>query len=225
MADFFRRYVIHNLGLKLLSLTLAVGLWVAVARDPIAEIEVSVPIEFHRIPDNLEISSESIPQAQIRVRGPERLVRGLRPPDIHVEIDLTGTKAGERTFDLTAQQVREPRDLKVVQIVPGQFRMAFDTRLTRQVEVRPRVIGNFAPGLRIARVVADPAVIAITGPRQRVEVVETAMTDPIDATGDVDRATFTSHAYVSDPLIQVVHPGPIRVTVIMEKAPSSSGGL
>ena len=225
MVNSLRRSVLRNFGLKLMSLILAIGLWLAVSHDPPAEVEHSVPIEFLHFPDNLEMASESVPQARVRLRGPERLIHGVRPTDIHVEIDLTGTKAGERTFDLTAQQVREPRDLKVVQIVPGQFRTAFDTRLTRQVEVRPRVIGNFAPGLRIARVVADPAVIAITGPRQRVEAVETAMTDPIDATGDVDRATFTSQAYVSDPLIQVVHPGPIRVTVIMEKAPSSSGGL
>ena len=225
MADFFRRYVLHNLGLKLLSLTLAVGLWVAVTRAPIAEIAVSVPIEFHRIPDNLEISSESIPQAQIRVRGPERLVRGLRPPDIHVEIDLAGTKAGERTFDLTAQQVREPRDLEVVQIVPSQFHIEFDTRLTREVEVRPRVIGSFAPGLRIASVVADPRTITITGPRQRVEAVESAITDPVDASGTVERASFTTHAYVSDPLVQVVHPVPVRVTVTMEKIRSSSSGF
>ena len=221
MVNSLRRSVLRNFGLKLMSLILAIGLWLAVSHDPPAEVEHSVPIEFLHFPDNLEMASESVPQARVRLRGPERLIHGVRPTDIHVEIDLTGTKAGERTFDLTAQQVREPRDLKVVQIV----RMTFDMRLTRQVEVRPRVIGNFAPGLRIARVVADPAVIAITGPRQRVEAVETAMTDPIDATGDVDRATFTSHAYVSDPLIQVVHPGLIRVTVIMEKAPSSSGGL
>src|SRR5437899_1988594 len=99
MADFFRRYVLHNLGLKLLSLVLAVGLWVAVARDPIAEVAVSVPIEFHRI------------------------------------------------------------------------------------------------------------------------------TDPVDATGTVERASFTTHAYVSDPLVQLVRPAPVRVTVIMEKIRSSSGGF
>src|SRR5207244_2842975 len=186
MADFFRRYVLHNLGLKLLSLVLAVGLWVAVARDPIAEVAVSVPIEFHRIPDNLEISSESIPQAQIRVRGPERLVRGLRPADIHVEIDLAGTKPGERTFDLTAQQVRQPRDLEVVQIVPSQLRLTFDIGLTRQVEVRPRVIGTFAAGYYIAKVVADPHTIAISGPRQRVQNIEAATTDPVDASGTMD---------------------------------------
>jgi len=158
-------------------------------------------------------------------RGPERLVRGLRPADIHVEIDLAGTKPGERTFDLTAQQVREPRDLEVVQIVPSQFHIAFDTRVTREVEVRPRVIGNFAPGLRIASAVADPRMIAITGPRRRVEAVDSAITDPVDATGTVERASFTTHAYVSDPLVQLVRPAPVRVTVIMEKIRSSSGGF
>jgi hypothetical protein len=30
------------------------------------------------------------------------------------------------------------------------------------------------------------------------------------------RATFVTQAYVPDPLIQVVHPTPIHVTVIME---------
>src|SRR5438132_11203261 len=105
MADFFRRYVLHNLGLKLLSLVLAVGLWVAVARDPIAEVAVSVPVEFQRIPDNLEVSSQSVPQAQTRVRGPERMVRAARPAAVHVEIELPTTKPGERTLDRTAQQV------------------------------------------------------------------------------------------------------------------------
>ena len=126
MVNSLRRSVLRNFGLKLMSLILAIGLWLAVSHDPPAEVEHSVPIEFLHFPDNLEMASESVPQARVRLRGPERLIHGVRPTDIHVEIDLTGTKAGERTFDLTAQQVREPRDLKVVQIVPGQFRMAFD---------------------------------------------------------------------------------------------------
>ena len=54
MKDFFQRHVLHNFGLKLLSLALAVGLWVAVARDPMAEVAVDVPIEFHNIPENVE---------------------------------------------------------------------------------------------------------------------------------------------------------------------------
>jgi YbbR domain-containing protein len=224
MRDFLRRHVLHNFGIKLLALALAVGLWLAVTRDPISEIAVQVPIEFRNIPENLEINTESIPRAEIRVRGPQRIVRRLQSADIYAEIELGGMKPGERTFDLTAEQVHHPRELEVVQVIPSQFHLTFDARLIRQVPVRPRVFGNFAAGYRIGRIDAEPATITISGPRQRVEAVEAAITDPVDASGTMDRATFVRHAYVSDPLVQVTNPNLVRVTVIMEKTPAGSGG-
>ena len=223
MKDFFHRHVLHNFGIKLLSLALAVGVWLAVASDPPAEVAVDVPIVFRNISENLEISSENVPRAQIRVRGPQRVVRRLQPADIYAEIDLSGMKPGERTFDMTAQQVHQPKELEVVQVVPNQFHLTFDTRLTRQVPVRPRAFGNFAAGYQIGRLEAEPSSITISGPRKHVEAVEAAITDPIDASGTMDRATFVRHAYVSDPLVQVMSPNPVRVTVIMEKVPAGTG--
>ncbi len=214
--SFFQRTFVHNIGLKLVSLLLAIGLWLVVARDPIAEVEMKVPIEYHNFPSNLEIDSANSPEAQIRVRGPERLIHRLQAADLHAEIDLAGAQPGERTFDLTDRQVRVPQDLEVVQIIPLQFHLSFDNRETRTVEVRPRVTGNFASGMRVKQVIADPPRVTISGPRGRVEAAEAAITDPVDASGALTRASFVTHAYVPDPLIQVVHPTPIRVTVIME---------
>jgi len=217
--NFLRRYVLHNLPLKLLSLVLAVGLWLAISPDERpAEVAVRAPIVFQNVPYDLEISSESIPEAQIRVRGPERLIRQIRSSDIHAEINLQGAKPGERTFDLTSEQVRHPHELLVVQVVPGQVRLDFDTRLIREVEIRPRVIGIFVEGEQIAKVEVDPARITISGPKQHVERVDSATTDPVDASGTMTRATFVTNVYVSDPLVQVVRPVPIHVTVTMEKA-------
>jgi len=222
--DFLRKHVFHNLGLKLLALALAVGLWLAVSRDPPAEVALDVPIEFYNIPNNLEIVAEHIPQAQIRVRGPARVIRRLQSSDVHTEIDLAGAKPGERTFDLTARQVRQLHDLEVVQVIPGQIHLAFDTRLTRQVEVQPRVTGSFASGYGINQIVVSPSVVTIIGPRKRVEAIEAAITDPVDVSGNMSRATFVTHAYVSDPLVQVVDPGPVRVTVIMGKDAAAPTG-
>ena len=213
---FFQRIFVHNIGLKLVSLLLAIGLWLAVARDPIAEVEMRVPIEFRNLPDSLEVDSASFTEAQIRVRGPGRVIHGLQVADVRAEIDLAGVRPGERTFDLTGRQVHAPEEVEVVQIIPGQFHLSFDNRATRVVEVRPSVTGNFASGLRVAQRIADPPSVMITGPRRRVETVEAAITDPVDASGVMTRATFVTQAYVPDPLIQVVHPTPIRVTVIME---------
>ena len=220
MPNFFQRTFVDNFGIKLISLLLAVGLWFVVARDPIAEVEIRVPIEFRSLPENLEIDSASFTQAQIRVRGPERVIHRLEATDVRAEINLATVRPGQRTFDLTARQVRVPQDLEVVQIIPSQFQLSFDIRTTRTVEVRARVTGTFAGGMRVAQVIADPSNIMITGPRRRVEAVESATTDPVDASGTMTRASFLTQAYVPDPLIQVVHPTPIRVTVIME----GSGG-
>ena len=218
MRDFLRRYVWHNFWFKVLSLVLATGLWLVVKRDPRAEVEIAVPIEFHHFPDNLEVASPYVPQAAVRIGGPEREIRQVRASDVHLEVDLRGTGVGDRTFDLVAQQIRLPRDLEVLQVVPGQVHLSFDAREVKQVEVHPRVTGQFADGLRVARVVANPPTIMVSGPRLHVQAADAATTDPIDASGTMKQATFTTNAYVSDPLIQVVKPGPIRVTVIMERA-------
>jgi len=220
LISFLKRYLLHNLGLKVLSLLLAAGLWVAIARDPVAEVAIRVPIEFLHVGDNIEISSELIPEAQIRVRGPGRFIRQLRATDVHAELDLRDAKPGERTFDLTAEEIRRPQDVEVVQVVPSQVHLAFDTRLTREVEIHPRVTGTFITGLEIAKVEVDPEWITITGPRHHVERVDSATTDPVDASGTRSRQTFTTNVYVADPLVQVVQPTSIHVTVVMEAASS-----
>jgi diadenylate cyclase len=217
MASVLRRIFLQNLGLKLVSLALAIGLWLVVARSPAAEVELRVPIEFHNVPQNLEIDSASFTEAQVRVRGAERLIHRLRNGDVRAEVDLSTVLPGTRTFDLTSRNIRVPQDLEVVQVVPSQFQLSFDTRMTRMIEVHPRVTGTFAGGMRVDQVLANPAEVMISGPKRRVEAVEAATTDPVDASGVMDRATFITQAYVPDPLIQVVHPTPIRVTVIMER--------
>ncbi len=225
MTGLLRRWVLHNFWLKVLSLLIATGLWLAISSDQEpAEVAVRVPIEFQHVPPQLEISSVTIPEAQIRVRGPERLVRELRSSDIHAELELGDARAGERTFDMTAQQIRHQRDLTVVQVVPSQVHLSFDTRLTREVEIHARVTGNFVAGEQIGKVVVDPERITIGGPLHHVQQVDAASTDPVDASGTRTQATFVTNVYVPDPLVQVVRPVPVRVTVIMEKSVPAGNG-
>ncbi len=215
--SFYRKYVRHNAGVKLISLAAAVLLWAAVAREPIAEVAVNVPIEFQNMPDQLEISSETLPEAQVRVRGPARLVRDVsHAPIVHCVVDLTGFTRGERTVELGPTRIQAPRELHVTQIIPTRLTIELDRRITRKVAVHPRVIGQFASGVRIASVTADPTEVVIVGPEQRVVAVESATTDPVDATGVVGRQTFTSHVYVTDPLVRVVEGGAVRVMVTTE---------
>ncbi len=224
IRNFVRKYILKNLPYKLISLAIAVMLWWAVGRDQPIEIPITVRLEFRHAPGNLEISSDYPFEAQVTLRGPERLLQNLRPSEVHAVLNLREAAPGERTFDLTAQDIHVPRDVSVVQIVPSQFHISFDRSFERSVEVQPRVIGTLLSGYDIAGVSADPSTITIVGPERRVQAIQTAMTDPVDATGVVGKATFTTHAYVADPLVRVQTPGPIHVTVNTEKTTAGKPG-
>ncbi len=55
-----------------------------------------------------------------------------------------------------------------------------------------------------------------------MKAVDAATTDPVDASGMMDRNTFITNAFVPDPLVQILQPSPIRVTVLMEEGASSN---
>src|SRR5437764_2100681 len=131
MASLLKRTLVQNGGIKLISLLLAIGLWLVVARDQVAEMELHVPIVFRNVPQNLEIDSASYTEAQVRVRGPGRIIHRLRAGDVRAEVNLATVHPGSHTFDLTSRNVRVPQELEVVQIVPGQFQLSFDDRKTR----------------------------------------------------------------------------------------------
>jgi len=223
MRDFLRRHVLADLDLKVLALVIAIGLWWLIGRDPVVESVVTAPVQFRHAPENLIMSSESPLEVQVSVSGPERIVRSLRPSEVSAVLDLSGVNPGERTFDLLARQVQVPRGLNVTRVVPSQIHIEFSPSATRKVDVRPRVIGTFVSGYGITDVTADPAQIIIEGPQNRVSAIDTAITDPVDATGVVGKATFTTHAYVADPLVRVQRPGPIHVTVTTGR-PSRGAG-
>jgi YbbR domain-containing protein len=220
VINFLRQRVFQNLGLKLLSLVIAIFLWLAVVRDPLAEVVVKIPIEFEHVPQSLDFTSEHVPQAEIRVRGPERILRGLDQEDVHASLDLAKATPGEHTYDLNIRGVRVPRSVEVVQVMPAQLRIDFDKEITRVIPVRPRVIGTFAPGVQLAPggIIPDPAQVSVVGPEKRVNQIEAVLTDPVDATGVIGRATFATNVFVPDPLVHLAHPGPIHVTVVTEKS-------
>src|SRR5512140_1734245 len=109
--NFVRKYVFHNLPLKLIALASAFLLWNAIAREPVDEIAHTVPLEFTHVPADLAITSESVPTVQIWIRGPQRIVRNVNASDLHPNVDLANVRVGygERTFELGGGQIRAPR--------------------------------------------------------------------------------------------------------------------
>ena len=55
---------------------------------------MTVPLEFQHAPSNLEINSDYPFQAQVTLRGPERLLQSMSPSEVHAVLDLQGAGPG-----------------------------------------------------------------------------------------------------------------------------------
>jgi YbbR domain-containing protein len=223
MIGRIRHFLFDNLSLKLASLVIALLMWYGVARDPVAEISLQIPVEFIRPPKELDYISDMIPQVQIRLRGPARLLRDLPRGNVRVVIDLKGAVPGEHTYDITPDEIKVPHGVEVMQVTPSRLRLLFDEHQTRQVAVKPRVVGTLPPGYRLESVTANPAMLTITGPARHVNAIEYALTDAVDATGVAGEASFETMAYLPDPLVHLSSSDPIHVVVITRKKSSKAG--
>src|SRR5882724_9785609 len=106
------------LGLKVLSLGIAVLLWMAVSGDALVERGLRVPLELQQMPSGLELQGELPALVDVRVRGGSGALSRLSAGDIVAVIDVHTARSGQRLFQLTSDQVRVPFGVEVMQISP-----------------------------------------------------------------------------------------------------------
>ncbi|HYM10129.1 MAG TPA: hypothetical protein VEU62_05340 [Bryobacterales bacterium] len=211
-----RKYVFHNFGLKALSLAAAVVLWALIAAEPELETSISVPVEFHNVPKDLEVIADQEANVHLLVRGPAGELRAISRADVAVVLDLLPVQQpGTRTFALDSSQVILPRGVTLVKSVPSQLRLAFERRSTRAVPVVPRFAGD--AGYEVASYSIDPPTLKVVGPESHVALLDHAVTDTIHLGDLAGPASFTTNAYLSDPHLRFEDLQSVRVSVEMRK--------
>jgi YbbR domain-containing protein len=215
---FLRKYVLHNLHLKVVSVVLAALVWSAIANERRVEVPFQSPLEFRNMPQSLELSSDLPTSVQVWVRGPQSTVRQLTTADLAVQLDLIQfDRPGERSYTLTLADVRIPFGVHVTQVIPAQVRVRFEARSRRNIPISPRFVGQPAPGYQLAAYQVFPPTITVVGPESHVRVLESASTDPVDITGVIAREQLWTNPFVSDPLVRIENIQPVRVTIQMRK--------
>lgn len=210
----------RHLGLKLLSLGLAVMLWMAVAGEEIVERGLRVPLELQQLPGNVELSGDVPTAVDVRVRGASGALSRVGPGDIVAVLDLRGARPGRRLFPMTPDQVRAPFGVDIVQVMPSAVAMTFEVSATRAVPVVPSVEGRPAAGYVVGTMTADPANVEIVGPESAVKRATEVLTEPVLIAGATSRVRETVTIGVLDPALRIKNAKTDVVTVQIEPAPA-----
>jgi len=120
---------------------------------------------------------------------------------------------GENIISVRPESVRVPRGIQVVDVAPRRIRVVVDAVGEREVEVSPRVEGRPAAGFVVRHLTAEPARIALVGPKSELRRLSQVATQPVVLDGQ--RAPFSSQVGL-EPLARQVRPQreqPIRIDV------------
>jgi YbbR domain-containing protein len=206
----------QHLGLKALSLGLAIMLWLIVAGEEAVERGVRVPLELQQFPPGLELQGDSPTFVDVRVRGASTTLSRMSAGDIVAVLDLRSATPGERLLQMTPEQVRAPFGVQVIQVVPPSITLTFERTKTRAVPVRVLWAGDPPPGWEVSKATAMPNTVDVAGPESSVDRVTEAVTDPVSVTGKRQTVTGTVFVGFVDPELRVQNPHPATVNVQVE---------
>jgi YbbR domain-containing protein len=203
----------RHFGLKLLSVGLAVSVWMVVAGEETVERGLRIPLELQQFPAGLELQTEPPSTVDVRLRGASGALGRVSAGDVVAVLDLRGARAGRRLFHLTPDQVRGPFGMEVVQVTPSTVALLFENSASRTIPIEPSVEGKPAPGYATGKAKVDPETVEVVGPESAVKRATEALTEPVSVDGARDTVHESVTVGVLDPALRVKSPRAATVTV------------
>lgn len=186
IVSFFR----VNRGIKLVSLLLAILLWLYVVANNVYVYPIEVPIRVVNIPPGKTLASEIPESATIRFRGKGTILfkAMLTMPysDIYLRLDLRRVDS-TRTFRLPEYLSHSPGNfvisrgynLEMVDLVrPEEITVRLDSTISRIIPVFSKLQVTPAPGYtQVGPVRFSPDSIMVTGPAMQVSQIDSIPTE------------------------------------------------
>jgi YbbR domain-containing protein len=183
---FLARALLDELPLKVVSMVIAVTLFIIVRSDKDATAGAYVKVVY-TLPEDRVLVSEPPAEVRVVVRGPGTRLQRFDDRDLEpIHVDLRSEPGPMLRFDET--MVKLPVGLRVASITPPEAKIEFEPRVQKKVPVQPLLEGEPAAGFHVAQVGARPAEITVDGAKSAVEALQRVSTKPlrvVGARGDV----------------------------------------
>ena len=227
VEEWLHKVFVEDWSLKLLALTIAIVLWVAVTgvNKPVT-IRTGVPLNIIR-PDDLEISNDPPRSVDVLLSGTQNRLERINFLNLVATVNLGDFASGERVVRLSQDRVEInlPEGVKIESFQPSTITVRLEPRIERRVDVDPKLEGNLAQGYEIYETRVSPDSVRVRGPASNVNSLLKAPTESISVEGKSETFTtphvvigITDHKVdILDPVVDVtVVIGPSRSTEILK---------
>lgn len=181
---------LDNFPLKVVSLGVAIGVWVWVQSSLVVNRTVRVRVEYGW-PNELVRVEDPPKRLALTLEGPQGLLAGLDPRQLSMTVDLSDREEGENTIDFTNQLVNGvPQGITVQQVSPMETELILEPPMKKVVSVDPTIIGAPARDWQVVRYRVEPETVTLIGPKSQIENISKVPTDVVDINDLREDRTF-----------------------------------
>jgi YbbR domain-containing protein len=171
-----RRAFTENLGLKLFSIAVSIGLFTAVHGAASGQRSFQVPVVAILPPAAKgKVLVGKLPdKVTVKLSGSPSVINAVRSLDA-VQIDLS---AAPEFYTIDPAVFGLPAGLDV-EVTPASLTLDWESRLERKLPVHVQFSGNNGPNELVGSPVVTPARLTVSGPRSGVEQLQELTTEPV----------------------------------------------
>jgi uncharacterized protein (TIGR00159 family) len=148
------------------SLALAMLFWstLIIAQGEGLEKVITVPVEFTASPANLVLAGDKNKEIRIHLAGSKSDLASVNPAQMSAKIDLSKAVAGKQTFVITKENMRLPRGVQLLDVVPASIELTLAEIVEQEVSIKPQLVGKLPGGLKILSIEVRPEKVKVFSP-------------------------------------------------------------
>lgn len=184
------RWLVSNLSTMVLSLVLAVVVWISAvtAANPNIEQTRSVPLDLNGLDPDMMVVGNVATQVRVTLEAPSSVMDSMSASEKAVQawVDISGLEPGTHDLEVQVQINPAYRPVRRSSVIPDIISITLEPILTRTYPVNLELTGEPAVGYQKGRLSSEPSSITISGAASLVTQIE-----EVNASMDISGATET----------------------------------
>jgi YbbR domain-containing protein len=214
IRKFIHGALFENLGLKFLSMVLAITVFLLVNTDRDREISARVGVSY-TLPDDKVLVSDRLDEVRVSIKGPWQRLRRFDERELErINIDLRRAQSGD--VYITPDMISLPSGLRVTSISPRTVRVVFDRRIEKVVEVSPQLVGRPMHGYSVSEVKTIPTTVKVRGAERALKGLTSVRTQDVSVDNRAEAFATESKILTPDD-VEPAGSGDVVVQVSIEE--------
>ena len=177
-----RRIFLDDWLVKGVAMVITVALWLGVTglRVPTTERLRNITLR-PRVSDQIEVTNISAQEVDLLVTGDRRKIETIKQDGLIVSLDLTDVQAGDRSVQITPENVSVelPSGVKLEELQPSKIAVKLERVEEREVAIKVEIEGIVAENYEVYGETVSPPKVRVRGPESLLKSLDYIETEKI----------------------------------------------